>query len=392
VSTPANVVAVPLCVLVLVSNLLSLMLAGWFPAAAELFNHAGWFGMEGIRLSSEWFAKWPFAYAYVPAPGLFTTCLFYALLLGLLTGWLFRPALRYWKLASVCVITLLWSWFAWQQLATTKMTILPANGGTSIYCDSPGSRKDLLIDVGTSNSVQYIAKPFLRAQGVNQLPNLLLTHGDIHHIGGTEPLAQIFRLSRIYTNPLRFRSTPYRRILERLNRTPGLLKTVNRGDQLGNWTVLHPDSGDRFSKADDGTVVLQADYEGSRMLLLSDLGPEGQVSLLARYPDLRADIVVAGLPAAGEPLGNALIDAIRPRLIIISDSALPVSERAGPKLRTRLAHKQIPTIFTRDTGAVTVKFKQKDWTVETMSGLELSNTDSASRLWEVIKSALPDPG
>jgi competence protein ComEC len=365
-------------------------LAAWFPAAAELFNHAGWFGMEGIRLSSEWFAKWPFAYAYVPAPGLFTTCLFYALLLGLLTGWLFRPALRFWKLASVCVITLLWGRFAWQQLATTKITILPPNGGTSIFCDSPGSRKDLLIDVGTSNSVQYIAKPFLRAQGVNQLPNLLLTHGDIHHVGGTEPLAQIFSLSRIYTNPLRFRSAPYRRILERLNRTPGLLKTVNRGDQLGYWTVLHPDSGDRFSKADDGAVVLLADYNGSRIVLLSDLGPEGQASLLVRYrSDLRADIVVAGLPTAGEPLGDALIEAIRPRLIIISDSAFPISERAGPKIRARLARKQIPTVFTRDTGAVTVKFKQRGWRLVTMSGLELSNTDSPSQLWEAIKSIIP---
>src|SRR5208283_3607056 len=65
VSTPANVLAVPLCSLVLVSNLASLLLAGWFPAAAELFNHAGWFLMEIIQASRHWFANWPCDYFYV---------------------------------------------------------------------------------------------------------------------------------------------------------------------------------------------------------------------------------------------------------------------------------------------------------------------------------------
>src|SRR5581483_7374392 len=109
-STPANLVAVPLCVLVLISNLISLVLAGWFPGGAELFNHAGWFGMECIRVSSEWFAHWPAAYFYIPAPTLFTTGLYYALLLGLITGWFFRPAFRALKIAAASFAILIWSW------------------------------------------------------------------------------------------------------------------------------------------------------------------------------------------------------------------------------------------------------------------------------------------
>ena len=56
VSTLANVVAVPLCGLALGSDLAGLLAAGWFPAAAECFNHAGWFLMECIRVSSHWFS------------------------------------------------------------------------------------------------------------------------------------------------------------------------------------------------------------------------------------------------------------------------------------------------------------------------------------------------
>ena len=103
VSTPANVLAVPLCALVLISNLTSLLLAGWFSAAAEVFNHAGWFLMECIRVSSHWFADWPGAYFYVPEPALFTTGLYYAILLAVLTGCMFRPKLRAWKVTALVI-------------------------------------------------------------------------------------------------------------------------------------------------------------------------------------------------------------------------------------------------------------------------------------------------
>jgi len=138
------------------------------------------------------------------------------------------------------------------------------------------------------------------------------------------------------TSPVRFRSIAYRRMMERLGKAPELLGTICRDEVLGDWTVLHPAPSDRFPRADDGAVVLRASLHGTRLLLLSDLGRAGQNALLERTPDLRADIVVAGLPAIGEPLCEALIDAIQPRLIIISDSEFPASERASPKLRARL--------------------------------------------------------
>ena len=120
VSTPANVLAVPLCALVLISNLTSLLLAGWFPAAAALFNHAGWFLMECIRVSSHWFAKWPGAYFYVPEPSLFTSGLYYLVLLSVGTGWLFQPKLRAWKLAALALGVSLWSWQYWENRSVTR--------------------------------------------------------------------------------------------------------------------------------------------------------------------------------------------------------------------------------------------------------------------------------
>jgi competence protein ComEC len=373
VSTPANVLAVPLCALVLVSNLASILTAGWFPASAELFNHAGWFLMECIRVSSHWFARWPGAFFYVSEPTPFTTGLYYAILLAVLTGWVFQPKLRAWKTAALALGVCVWSWQFWQARSVTRLTTLPLNGGMAIYFDAPGRANNLLIDCGATNSVQSVTKPFLRSQGVNRLPALVLTHGDLRHVGGAELAADLFSVGSLCVSPARFRSPVYRRILQDFSRTPGKLRTVSRDDQLGCWTVLHPNRDDRYPQADDSPLVLSAVIGGRRILLLSDLGRPGQDALLQRTSDLHADIVITGLPVKEEALRDALLDAIQPRLIVVADSDFPAVERASPKLRERLARRNVPVIYTRSTGTATIEWRSSEWEVRTMSGLRISS-------------------
>jgi len=382
VSTPANVLAVPLCALVLISNLISLVLAAWLPFGAGLFNHAGWFLMECIRASSHWFAAWPGAFFYVPEPAPFTTGLYYAILLGVLTGWIFQPRLRAWKVTALVIGACAWGWQYWQTCSTTRLTLLPVNGGMAIHFDAPGKANDLLVDCGATNSVQSVTKPFLRAQGVNRLPALLLTHGDLRHVGGAELVLNLFSVNKLCVSPVRFRSPVYRQILRHFSSKPEKLWTVSRRDRVGLWTVLHPDPGDRFPQADDNPLVLSAVIGGHRILLLSDLGRLGQGALLERTPDLRADIVVTGLPVQPEALRDALLDAIQPRLIIVADSDLPVAERASPQLHERLARRKLPVIYTRTTGAVTIEWRNHDWELRTMSGIRISSRDP---------TPLPDP-
>jgi competence protein ComEC len=373
VSTPANIVAVPLCGLVLICNFSSLLLAWWLPGGAAIFNHAGWFWMECIRVSSHWFASWPRAYLYVPEPGLFTTGLYYAILLAAMTGWLFRPRLRAWKAATLAVALCAWGWHCWQECSVTRLTILPANGGMALFFDAPGTKNDLLIDCGATNSVQFLIKPFLRGQGVNRLPALLLTHGDLRHVGGAELLTNLFHVEKLCASPVRARSPVYRRILKDLSATPERLRTLSRGDQIGLWTVLHPQPTDHFSQADDNALVLSATIGGTRVLLLSDLGRPGQNALLERCPDLRTDIVVTGLPTQNEAVCDGLLDALQPRLIVVADSELPVAERASPKLHERLAGRKVPVIYTRSEGAATIEWRRDQWELRTRSGSSISS-------------------
>ena len=334
----------------------------------ELFNHAGWFLMESIRVSSHWFANWPKAYTYVATPTLFSCILYYAILLGILTGWLLRRPGRVWKVGTITIGLVLWGWQFWQSATATRLTVLPVNGGTAVFCDAPGRRGDFLVDAGTTNSVQFVIKPFLRAQGINRLPALVLTHGDLHHVGGAQLIADLLGVQTVWGSPVRSRSATYRRALEHFKENPGCLHSIARNQLAAGWSVLHPDGEDRFTRADDASIVLRHNFSGTYVLLLSDLGRMGQDALLARTSNLHADIVIAGLPSVGEPLCDALLDAIQPRLLIVTDLEFPVTERASARLRERLQKRNIPTIYTRFSGAVTLEFRGAGWELRTMSG------------------------
>jgi len=140
--------------------------------------------------------------------------------------------------------------------------------------------------------------PFLRAQGVNRLDQLLLTHGDIRHIGGATNLAVRFRPREILASGLRFRSVAYRQALATLRGTRGAEPPgLAAGDRRQPWEILPPAAGDQFARADDGCLVLRLDQAGTRILLLGDLDRSGQARLLDRGGDLSAEVRVVGPPA-----------------------------------------------------------------------------------------------
>ena len=153
-----------------------------------------------------------------------------------------------------------------------------------------------------------------------------------------------------------------------VDQTRGCHITVGRGDPIGKWTVLNPASTNRFTQADDNALVLKGEFHGLRILLLSDLGEPGQYDLLQATNDLRADIVVTGLPEKNEPVCDALLDAIKPQLIIVADSDLPATRRATSELHDRLAQRKIPALYTREEGSTTITIRSRQWTITTMSG------------------------
>ncbi len=365
VSLLANLIIVPLSSVALACNVGALMCGAWWPWATEIFNHSAWFWMWLLTQVNDYLAKLPGAYFYVRAPARMDFVAGYALIFGVIgAGW-WAARWRKWLGLGFMVYAALcgYRWHAASQSARLEVLALP--GGDAIWINTPGSR--LLIDGGNERAARRLTKPFLAAQGINRLPCQLVTHGDIRHCGSAEMLREEFGSRQIVVGHARYRSPEFREALEIWEAMPHRLRTVTAGDFLGPWEVLHPRAGEKFSLADDVPLVLRANLRGTTVLLCSDLSLEGQSNLLNREADLRADIVVAGIPSRGEPLGEAMLDRVKPRLIILSCAYYPVPEQARASLRERLAQRGIPVLYTCDTGSVTIEFRPSSYKIKTMN-------------------------
>ena len=365
----ANLVIVPVSSLALMSNLGSLVCGTWLSPLTVLFNHSAWFWMSCVIRISEWLAAQPGTWFYARSPGVAVMIAYYALLLGVMIPEFRRG--RRWLLslaAPVLVLFLSAAVACWTAGQTLTLTVLALRSGAAIYVDAPGRREDILIDCGDEASARAAVAPFLQSRGVNRLERLAVTHGDVRHAGGAEMLADAFRPRQVIASGVPSRSPSYRRFLESLESAPQRRVWAHAGDVVAGWTVLHPAAGEKHAQADDNALVFRRAFQNVRLLLLSDLGAAGQEALLRRGADLQADIVVAGLPVKGEPLGQALIAAIEPRLILIHDAEYPANEQAGTNLLARLRKPGDPPWCASIEGTSTLRVRSGRWQVRAMNG------------------------
>ncbi|HEU6448430.1 MAG TPA: ComEC/Rec2 family competence protein [Verrucomicrobiae bacterium] len=363
----ANIIIVPLSGFALMAELGSLICSAWLPWIGELFNNAAWFFMHAMIGASNAVTKIPGAFFYVPSPSWTMIAIYFAALIAVLTGWFNR--LRR-QLSGAAILFLIGAVFFWDWESSrdeTEITVLPLNGGQAVYVDAAGRKNDWLIDCGNENAVNFTLKNFLRARGVNTIPRLALTVGKARDCGGAILLDELFGVRELWTGAADFRSGVYRKIVSDFE-TSSRRRVFVCGSQTGAWKVFWPEATNCFSRADDNALVLRGDFYATKILLLSDLGREGQSELLNRKDDLRADIVIAGLPADDEPLSDAMIDSIQPKAIVIVDSDFPPARRASRELKERLKQTKIPVVYTCESGAVKIMTDKSGWKLQTMDG------------------------
>jgi competence protein ComEC len=367
VSVPANCVVVPATALALTSAMCSLLTGAWLPGLAGLFNNTTWAVMKFIIWFSRCAAQWPAGHANVAAPSAGACAYYYAVLLLLATGWIFRSRYK-WAVSAVMLgMGLAGAVHAVLGWRIARLDLLPVNGAPVVLAAAPGWGNKLLIDCGNEASARDLLKPFLCAQGVNRLAGLCLAVGRSEYFGGARLILSNFPAAGIFTGAAQDRSTAFRDLLWDLRQRPGW-RAVRDGDSIDGWAVLHPGPSDQFTQADDNAVVLRRELNGHSVLLLPALGRDGQEALMRRHPDLRAEIVVAGLPARDEPLCEPLLELLRPRVIVIADAAFPATRRAPAKLRQRLGRLSARVVYGRDNGALTLELAPGGWSLLTAEG------------------------
>ena len=368
ISLLSNLIVVPLSGAALTSGLLSLLTGAWWVGLAEVFNHTSWFIMSAMIWVSEtaaevrwgsWFAAdwgWPLMGCYYMA----LAGLGFATLRRRWLAWIFPWA--------ICTVYLLIQHAS--ERATPRLTILPGAAAV-MHSHHLGRKEDWLLDAGNEITATTLVQPYLQAQGLNSISAILLSHGDIQHIQGANLLSESFSIPEIGIPDVKFLSRVYQQTLAELDWTDPIWHYLSRGSVWGGWEVLHPQKGENQGRADDKSLVLRTTSQGWRVLVLPDLGRNGQRLLLDRESDLHADVLIGGIPEQDEPFIDELLKAVSPKLIVVASGNYPVHSQGSKRLRARLAQQAAPVWFTMETGAVVFRFSEQELQATRMTGTPL---------------------
>lgn len=371
VSLLANLVVVPLSSLALASTLASLAcgaLSPWLELPLELFNYSAWFWMHGMLVVSRACARWSWGSWHVAAPPLASLFLWYAVVFGIGSeAW--RERKRRWVLGAASLLGCGLQFVVVQrEREVWRLVVLPLRGGHAVWSAYRG--ESLLVDTGDASRAARITIPFVQALGYDAVDAVVLTHGDAQHVGGADVFAAAVEARQIIASPCRSRSPLYRRVLETFAaQSPTRLRRMAAGAGAASWTILYPAAEDLPARADDACVVLYREALGTRVLLLGDLSAAGQGLLLTRHPELRAEVVIAGVGERGALPGAEFLTRLKPREVIIADAALPATARARDPGRSQVRQGPWRTYFTSETGALELAGRSDGWELRDSRGV-----------------------
>ncbi len=368
VSLIANLILVPLASLVMASAALSFTTAWFLPSIASLANSSAWLWMRMMITCCEQFAALPGAWFTVPDPGTGLVLTYYLGLLLCLT----RP--RYWLLGLVATGILGLSPILKNRIfqePPTHLWILPIPQGDAIFLDAPGNDNDWRIDGGPEWCAGHLVAPFL-AQHQPGSHNHILTHGDKQHLGSLPEQFQTQPPKRVVISAARFRSRFYRDLVNALGPTTTTTEPHQAGDHFGPWKVVLPEPATPAATADEGVLVLLGEWQGIRVLLLSDLARANQRKLLEQTEPIHPDIVCLNLPDNSEPPNTYVLRQLQPRVIIVSGSNNGRGTRWVRAIQSTVHSATTKVLFTGTHGTVRIDFGTEGTNLQSQSGHQIT--------------------
>ncbi len=306
-------------------------------------------------------AKLPLANIGVPAPNLFEVLVLYLLIACIL---LFRTN-RYAAVALVVVGVVIvvdgvYWWQERQNRSELRLTHLNVGQGDAAVIELPGS-KVLVIDAGGTASGEFdtgegIVGPFLRSRKILKLDYLMVSHARIDHYGGIGALVREFSPVEFWSGAARGKTARFEELEETLERTK--IKRVWLSDQEPCRTldgaklcVLYPG----LDETEDASVVLRLEFGKASFLFAGDIDKRDERLLQGRRSELRSAVVKVPRHGSGTSSSVEFVDAVRPKLAIVSASARGATRPGRDEVISRYRDIGAEVLSTSEDGAIIVE-------------------------------------
>ena len=273
--------------------------------------------------------------------------------------------------AGACILVVLVASlsFSWPRKGDVlEMAVLDVGHGDAIVLSLPDG-KNVLVDGGglggsSLDIGESVLVPYLLDRGVRKLDAVIVTHADYDHVGGLFTVFDELEVKALWEGDPEWalsHRAAYRALHERAARA-GVMSHVLTSGESFSWggvqfevlAASHPG----FESSNDRSVVLRITYGGRSLLLTGDAEQALEAALVRSGADLRADVLKVAHHGSRSSSTEPFLDAVRPRLAIISARRAPSRPLPSARVLHRLRERGIEYLRTDHNGTVTVRIRE----------------------------------
>ena len=273
------------------------------------------------------------------------------------------------KVLYLLLILLVPHYFYNNIVVEDKMYMIDVGQGDSILFVS--NNKSMLLDTGGSInssldkwSVGDDLVTFLRSKGIRRIDTILISHGDMDHIGEYFKIVKYFRVDNVYLNSNQLNSIEKRVVTDSLNNNINIAK-LKKGDNisLGNFNFLVINNS--FTDENDASTVLVGMISSSKLLLMGDASVRSEQDIINSYNLPKIDILKVGHHGSDTSSSKKFINEINPKYSLIS---VGENNRYGHPKKSVLNTLSNSEIYRTDLdGNIEIEFNNKGYNIRTCS-------------------------
>lgn len=260
--------------------------------------------------------------------------------------------------------------------SNTYITMLDVGQGDSVLMELSNNR-NILVDTGgilnyekedwqVRKKETNIAKnkiiPYLKSRGIGKLEALVLTHGDVDHLGEAMHLLERFKVKQVIMNSGNNNAFE-NKIIEYCNKHNISYQQISRKTvKIANQTFSLLNDKDSQNENED-SLVFYTELRGKNILFMGDAGEESEEEILKNYQLPKIDILKVGHHGSRNSSSQGFIDAIKPKYSIIG---------VGKNNRYKHPHKETLEVLTDSQiyrtdihGSIQIKFDKNGYKIRT---------------------------
>lgn len=235
------------------------------------------------------------------------------------------------------------------ETADFNVTFLDVGQGLAVVVQT--KNHVLLYDTGPGNLIadsgEKVILPFLLQKKVQRIDTMIISHPDGDHIGGAASILKKFPHTRLYASSTK-----------KLTAYPVLLCNTEHEWQWDGilFKFLHPARDDEL-KGNNRSCVLLIKNHVHQVLLTGDIERRAEKILVARYPDLRSEVISIPHHGSSTSTTDKMLTTLAPSIAVIGLGYENQFHFPHALVLKRLSEHHVKVLQTAKLGAITLEFK-----------------------------------